>query len=276
MPYPNDGSLAAYYAAESGSLLVDSSGNGRTLTLTGGVTSVAGKVGNAADFPGGAFGSGNGHLEIPAATVAGVSALSCCGWFKLDTLGTIDLRPIFAFSDAGANNLFYFTPANNSSTNRPLVVGKFGGVQYSAALTTAFVTGTWYFFGVAFSAKGLFLYIGYGQADFQGASASTSGNGTINYTTNNLGKHVTNLGPLLDGQIDEFAVFRRHLYEAEFRAIWNNGAGHTYAEVAAIPEITVAGSDQPKLIQRNTRSLKIAGQTSRIVPASGRMYPRPE
>ena len=101
-----DANLKAYYRFESGALTTDSSGNSKTLTTTGTVTSVAGgKFNNTASAT---FNISNYLQSTPLASAIATGDVSFGCWFKKNGAPSVAQGTVLATGDfGGTNERFY-------------------------------------------------------------------------------------------------------------------------------------------------------------------------
>lgn len=184
--------LLAFYKLDDAT---DASGNGNTLTNTGGVTFGSGKIGNAASF------NDSNRLESPVSIPLGTAATISC-WFKPTVLnytyGTI---------------VGFFTGLNLAVSNsNTITVDDF---------TQPFISGpsvsenTWYHVVVKVESGVCYLYV----------------NGSI-YTQQNSILQTTpsfkiggELGDYFTGQIDAVGIWNRALNGTEITELYNSGSG---------------------------------------------------
>ena len=201
--------LIAYYSFED--LLVDSSGNGNTLTNTNGVTQGAGVIGNAANFV--AASSQTLNLTDRPSLDFTASGFSVACWAKVT--GTSNR----AFVQKG--------PSNNPAAYEWRLALNGGSLQMSVsdgtaagAGTTAPTVGMWGFcFGSWDAGTGEIL------ASLNAGTPATATKATIlNLTTDMLIGGFN----LMDGLIDEVGIWNRVLSPGNIADLYNLGNGRTY------------------------------------------------
>jgi hypothetical protein len=120
------GCLAAYNFDSTSALLVDSTGNGNTLTNHGTVTSVSGLLGNAANFVAGS----SQYLSLSGGSTPNLAALAewtVCGWFNYTTTN-LGLVPLFVFSDGTTRSVgLYMGDGTHGSTAGTLIIAPSSG-----------------------------------------------------------------------------------------------------------------------------------------------------
>jgi len=224
MPATNPGTtgLEAYLAYESGALTTDSH-NSHTLTNQNTVTSVAGKVGNAANF----VGASSQKLYILDANCGALDVGDSSFWFSLwfkvtSTAGAQVLTNKFTSATAGPWSLFL-----NGSTLTWRIFGTptLADVTWGTAISTA----TWYHVACWYTAgggeRGVVVNAGTPVTVASGVTAVAS-SGDLN-----IGGAA---GAYTTGNLDEFAIYLRAKPTAdELTWLFNAGAGRTYAELSA-------------------------------------------
>lgn len=209
--------LAAFYKLDG---LTDSSGNGNALTNDNGVSFVAGKIGNAAQF------DGTNWLESSSLDLSGLSEFTICFWVQ--------------HLDVSADELNEVTGDWHSGVG-PIIV-TFGGLsQFSAfgfsslgvrintslgAFTVLDATqrnADWRFIAIRLSESGLQLKTN----SENWITTAVSGGATLDATEGAF--YVGDGGdesPLADeDKLDAFGVWNRALSDSSILALYNNGTG---------------------------------------------------
>lgn len=166
------GSKLGQYEFSSGAFLTDSSGNGRTLTNTNGVTQISnGKYGSAADF-----GTNNTSKQLERSEdIWGGTALSFAAWVKPHNFNDV-VVPFDYHSDAGTLKQLYCYAT--SSTNLTLQQFKVG-IEYSTvSATVSWTAGKWHHVAYTLSGAGGTGKI-YFNGDEVGSQGFASGNGNV-------------------------------------------------------------------------------------------------
>jgi len=206
---------------------IDSSGNGRNLTLVGSLSNPAGLLGNSAS----GF-SGNDYLITPSglAPLSGKRTYSCWVYFNSNDIGyqiiwgqggTEDYQSTYPFIIETNNQITsWFTTENGYWTN-----GIDSGIIPD--------TDVWYHLVLTFDGSIGILYVNgtsVGSSEYSGSILAPDIDRFL------LGKYYTDINyndnefnPLpLDGKIDEVGVWDRALSQEEITSLYNAGAGKTY------------------------------------------------
>jgi hypothetical protein len=96
----------------SGTSAADATGNGKTATVNGGGTWIAGRIGNAVNLSG-----TSQYVSIPAGILAGASACTIATWVRLDTIA--NWVRIFDLGTGSTANMFLTAPASPSPAAAP-------------------------------------------------------------------------------------------------------------------------------------------------------------
>ena len=213
--------LEAYWKLnETGtSARADSKGS-NTLTAGATMSHAAGKIGNAASFDAGAA----SLLSIAdnASLSFGDEDMAITGWLKFTTES--EAHVLSKEDETNREYLIYYSPSlhklsfyvSADGTTSHLVQADSFGVM---------TTGTWYFFYCEHdpAANTLRISINDGTKD----SAAHSGgilNGTAPFRVGNNSDSSQGVA----GLVDEVAIWRRKLTDAEVTLLYNGGAGATY------------------------------------------------
>jgi len=211
-----DGILAYWNLNDNGSggvSLVDSTGNGYTLTNNGGVTLGTGIIGGDAVF------NGSSYLYDPAGALPVSQTFSVVGWVYGASLTSGDQR---MYDDSGGIGLQ--TSAGLFGGNFCVAVnGNIGPNFYDTGLT--FTNNSWNFFAVTLdSSFNLTYYVNQNSASIN--IGSSHGPWSSKPTTLGVdGDHATGF---LTGSLDEIGVWSRALTPTEVNELWNSGFGNTY------------------------------------------------
>lgn len=194
--------LQAFYKLDDTS---DSSGNGNTLTNSGGVTFASGKIGNAAVF------DGSNYLTIPSSPSLVLA----------DTSWNISLWVNFNTVAGGEQNIIEsFTPPAGPGWTLYLINGNIEFYTGSEPITTVSVQANqWYNIVVNRNDQGdLKIFIN-GNLEYTGSHNVTSFEGDWV-----IGSRGTD-SSFLNGSMDAVGIWNRALSDAEIAALYNNGAG---------------------------------------------------
>lgn len=218
-------SLVAYWRADeaSGDML-DSSGNGRTLTANGSPGSRAGKLGNARDF----VPASSQYCSTSDATVLGTISDSAgwtiAGWLYSDT-PTATREVCGHFNGASAEGLLVWH-YDTFTAARELVVQWWA--NGSAPVTTwtgvSMTSGAWNFFAIKYDAVADRVYAR--SNGTTGSGVSCAGKTFTNYAAGfYLGRSRSSGATYWDGGMDDVGVWSRALTGAELDSLYNSGAG---------------------------------------------------
>lgn len=223
-------SLVAHWSLAA---LTDDSG-GNTLSNNGGVTFVAGKVGNCANFA--AASSQNLQIADNANLSMGDINLTIAGWFYLATKPASAMTPLSKWNFTTANRE-YFISWSNVTDRFTFLVSPDGVVSTTVTANNlgAPTLATFYFLLAEHDAVNNITTIAAnnGVAD---SAAHTTGvfNGT---STFGLGCITSApVGNFWDGRIDQVGIWKRLLTASEKSALYNNGNGLAFADFATVGE----------------------------------------
>ncbi|MGG4144057.1 LamG-like jellyroll fold domain-containing protein [Paenibacillus algorifonticola] len=197
----------------SGTSAADASGNGKTATLSGGITWAAGHASNAVNFNG-----TTGYGSLPAGIVSSLNDFTIATWVKLNSVS--DWTRIFDFGTGTTANMF-LTPSPGGAGLRFAITNSGSGGEQRISTTTAFPTGVWKHVGVTLSGNTASLYV-------DGVLVGTNANMTLkpsslgNTTLNYLGRSQYTGDPYLNGGLDDFRIYNRALSAAEMTTLFNS------------------------------------------------------
>jgi hypothetical protein len=209
--------LVAYYKLDdpSGGTRFDSAGTNH-LTDNGGVGSVIGKQGNAADFDA----ANNEYLDGGDILDIGDGSLTVSCWFKTTSSNTI--VPLIGKPWGGNKPGRYAIFLSNGEVQG--LVQDTAGTK-SVASASTYNDGNWHLaVQVIDRTNGLFLYADNTLVD----SATGAITGTLNSPDSFVIGLYSNLGTYLDGDVDESGIWKRALTAPERTQLYNGGAGITY------------------------------------------------
>jgi len=200
--------LQAYlkFDETSGTSAADATGNGWTGTLVNSPTWVAGYSNNSVNLSG-----SSQYVTLPAGVVSNLNDFTISAWVKQTSIST--WSRIFDFGTGttiymfltprnGANNFVRFAITVNGNANEQQIDG-----------TAALPTGVWTHVAVTLSGSKGVLYVGgvpVGTNNAMTLTPASLGNTTLNY----VGKSQYN-DPYLNGQVDEFRIYRSALSPGE-------------------------------------------------------------
>ncbi|MDI6756455.1 MAG: LamG domain-containing protein [Endomicrobiia bacterium] len=224
--------LIARYPLESP---YDSSGNARTLTVTGAtVDTTTFKLGGA----GYNFDGVDDEMSSTATGLDGLTAFSASLWVYLDTKGNGERFINKGEGNAAVANANAFSIGLDGSVDQKgrfrLYVGD-GTTEATIVSDSAFSTGVWVHMVCVWDGTTIKMYLNNAQ---QTQTASISGTmPNINDTTYpfSLGMRIYNTTTkdlYMDGRLDEIVIWSRALTTTEISQLYNGGTGR---EVSAWP-----------------------------------------
>ena len=196
-----DGLLAFYKLSNTS----DSSGRGNTLTNNDGVTFVAGKIGNAAEF------DTTNYLSRAAAILNGASAATITCWFKI----------------TGENNEYFLIAGGETEESFSLVnvdgdiKGFFTntGDNFFAGAENA-QDGEWHFAAIRYTPTTFKIWCDGSTNEQTGTYNAIGDSEYFSIGANWDGEFLQ-----FDGQIDAVGIWNRALSDGEIDALYNNGTG---------------------------------------------------
>ena len=211
-----DGLLAFYKLSDTS----DSSGRGNTLTNNDGVTFVAGKIGNAAEF------DGENYLETESVDLTGLTALTICFWVQHEDEEGDVLNEVAGDWDAGSGPIFI----GFGGLGQEVLYGYATlGVRINTSVDDFTVidptdrNSDWRFVAIRYTGTSLQLRTN------NGAWITTVVTGSPPLDLTNGYFRIGDGGdgvPLADGdKLDAFGIWGRALSDAEIDALYNNGTG---------------------------------------------------
>jgi hypothetical protein len=201
----DQGLVALYHFDEtSGTTSADSSGNGNTATMQGGVTFSPGVRGNAATFSG-----ANQYVTLPTGIVSGLTNFSISAWLY-QTLAGHGHR-VFDFGTGTTVNMF-LTP--DGDVLRYAVTTGGHGAEEDLLTGGTLPISIWQHLTVTQAAANAILYLD-GIVVAQNV-ATTLHPSSLGVTTQNwIGRSQYADNPYLTGKVDEFRIYDRALTAAE-------------------------------------------------------------
>jgi len=202
---------AALYPADqtSGTSLTDTSGNGRTGTLSG-ATFVGGHIGNAVRIAGGAQ-----FVDLPDGLVQSCANFTFAAWVNL--AANPNWNRIFDFGSSTTTNMF-LTPRAGGATVRFAITTGGGGAEQRISLAQDFPLNQWRHVAVVLSGNTGRLYIG-------GTEVASNTNLTLdplnlgNTLNNWLGRSQYSADPRMNGMIDDVRISCRAFTSQEIAAL---------------------------------------------------------
>jgi hypothetical protein len=209
---------------------IDSSGNGRNLTLVGSLSNPAGLIGNSAT----GFSNSN-YLITPSglAPLSGQRTYSAWVYFNSNDIGYQMIFVEGGSSDYQSTQPFY-VEVNNTITSL-FTTALPEDNTWTNVMGTAIVpnTGVWYHLVQTLDGSIGKFYV---NGNLEASSAYSDPIAAPDIDRFLLGRYYTNIdynenasNPLvLDGKLDEVGVWNRALSQAEVTSLYNAGAGKTY------------------------------------------------
>lgn len=206
--------LAHYQFNETtGTVAADASGNGRTASLVGGASWVAGRSGNAVNLSG-----TSQYVALPSGILAGAAAGTVATWVRLDTVA--NWQRVFDFGSGTGVNMF-LTPRSSGGTARfAITTGGSGGEQRINA-PAALPTGAWTHVAVTLGGGLGVLYVNGSEVARNAAMTLTPA--SLGSTTQNWVGRSQYADPYLDGAVDGLRVYSRALAASEVASLFTSG-----------------------------------------------------
>ncbi len=206
--------LVAWYKMDEteGTVVSDSSGNGKNGTLIGGPSWEPGKIGNAVHL------QSRKYVKLPEGLVSSLSDFTISGWVKLDYA-----YKWYRIFDFGSNTSVYmqFTTANNESVAQFGITLNDWQSEQRVDGSIGISAGKWHHFAITLLNKTGIMYID---------GKNVSGKKYLSLCPLNLGKTVNNyLGRShyqddrnnLQGLLDDFRIYNRALNPTEIAALFS-------------------------------------------------------
>lgn len=212
--------LTAYYALDEASgNAIDSSGNGRTLTLTGTVgAGSGGPLGSYRSFPGG---SGHHLSRSDAAFHPGSTPYSACGWAYMTNTGQSNFPVLFGVTDNTTNREWWVLI--NTSNQFSATASTPGNASTAINVSSAWSAAAWYLVAVVWDGTNLKLSIN-GAAFTTVAYSGPVFSGTAQFKIGALGNAS------LNGRMAGVGVWiGRVLTLTDIQTLYNGGSGLPYS-----------------------------------------------
>ncbi|MFT3787364.1 MAG: alginate lyase family protein [Tepidisphaeraceae bacterium] len=207
----------------TGTTANDSTNNGHTGTLVGGVTWTAGKAGSAV-----ALNGSTGYVSLPTGVVEDVDDFTISAWVNLSTAAT--WSRIFDFGD-DRGRWMYLTPRNGNGVVEFATSTVYGYNKQTVTGTATLPTNQWVHVAVTLSDDVGRLYVnGALVGSTVGMAFPPS---QIRSTTRNwIGRSQFAADPYLNGKVDDFRITRGAMTTGE---IYTLATGATAPAVPAAP-----------------------------------------
>ncbi|QYR22777.1 fibronectin type III domain-containing protein [Paenibacillus sp. sptzw28] len=205
-----DTSLITWYKFNqtSGTAAADSSGYANNGILNGGAAWTTGQLGNAVDLDG-----TDDYASLPAGIVSGADTITVAAWVNLDTVS--NWARIFDFG-SGTSTYMFLTPSNGAGKIR-FAIKNNGSSEQIIDGTSALAAGGWHHVAVTLNGATGILYVDGAEAGRN--SAMTLKPSDMGATTQNrIGRSQYN-DPYLNGLVDDFRIYTRHLTAGEIAAL---------------------------------------------------------
>ncbi|MDI1461395.1 glycoside hydrolase family 127 protein [Catellatospora sp. KI3] len=197
----------------AGTSAADATGNGKTATVAGGATWVAGRTGNAVNLSG-----SSQYVSLPAGILAGASAFTAATWVRLDAV--TNWARLFDFGTGTTANMF-LVPSSSSGTARFAITTSGSGGEQRINAPSALPTGVWTHVAVTIGGGVGILYVN--GAEVARNSAMTLTPGSLGSTTQNWIGRSQYSDPYLDGAVDSFRLYSRALTAGEVANLYSTG-----------------------------------------------------
>ncbi len=212
---PPPPTFVAWYKFDetSGTSAADSSGNGKTATLAGTTTWVAGRSANAVHLDG-----SSGYAKLPNGILANVNDFTVAAWVKLDSVPA--WSRVFDFG-TGTGSYMFLTPKSGSGTARFAITTGGWSTEQQINGTAALPSGAWTHVAVTLAGNTGTLYVN---------GAAVGSNTGITLRPSSLGGTTqTWLGrsqyadPYLPGALDNMRLYSRALAASEISSLYSAG-----------------------------------------------------
>lgn len=198
----------------AGTSAADATGNGRTASVAGGGTWVAGRTGNAVNLSG-----SSQYVSLPSGILAGATACTVATWVRLDAV--TNWARLFDFGTGTTANMF-LVPSSSSGTARFAITTSGSGGEQRINAPSALPTGVWTHVAVTVGAGVGILYVN--GAEVARNASMTLTPGALGSTSQNwIGRSQYSGDPYLDGAVDSFRVYSRVLTASEVSGLHSTG-----------------------------------------------------
>ncbi len=204
--------LAHYQLDEdSGTTASDTSGGGRTATLSGGASFVSGRTGNAVSLSG-----SSQYVAMPTGVLAGAEQFTFAAWVRLDTVST--WTRVFDFGTGSSVNMF-LTARSDTGTPRFAITTGGNGKEQRINGPAALPTGTWTHVAVTLSGDTGILYVN--KAEVARTTGMTLTPASLGGSTsrNWIGRSQYSSDPYLDGLVDDVRLYPSALSASAIAAL---------------------------------------------------------
>jgi hypothetical protein len=208
------GLVALYpFDQSSGTTAVDTSGNAKNGTLTGGASFGTGIINNDLSLAG-----ANGYVDLPDGLLGAVHDFTVAIWVRVRTDKT--WQRVFDFGSSTTVNMFLTPHTTTTGFLRFAITTGGNGAEQALNGTAALPTGVWKHVVVVLGSSGGILYIDGAQVATNAALALRPSD--LGATTNNwIGRSQYAADPYFDGEIDDFRLYLRALTAGEVTTLYN-------------------------------------------------------
>jgi O-glycosyl hydrolase len=234
---PSVNPVVWYKADESsGSTLADSSGNGKTATLTGSYGFTTGVSGNAVNLTG-------GNASLPTGIVSALGDFTIAAWIKPTSIDS--WARVFDFG-TGTSNYMFFTP-KTSDTSLPRFAITTGSGEQTINSSVAISASTWTHIAITLSGNTATLYIN-GVVAGVNTSMTLRPSSLGSTSQNYIGKSQYSWDATFKGAVDDFRIYERALSVSEVTALANTP-----------PTVATAAAASPSTVTDTTTALSVLG-----------------
>ncbi|HEY7483994.1 MAG TPA: beta-L-arabinofuranosidase domain-containing protein [Streptosporangiaceae bacterium] len=193
----------------AGTSAADATGGGRTATLTGGTSWVAGHAGNAVSLNG-----STGYVRLPNGILDSIGDFTVAMWVRLNAVAA--WSRVFDLG-SGTQASMFLTPQSSSGTARFAITTGGAGAEQRINAPSALPTGAWTHVAVTLAGNLGILYVD--KAEVARNTAITLRPGSISGSTQNYLGRSQYADPFLNGALDDFRLYSRALSASEIQAL---------------------------------------------------------
>lgn len=209
----------------SGTIVSDTSGNGKNGTTSGTVSWDTGKNGNALSLSG-----TNSYAQLPTGIMSGTTDFTIATWVKVNA--NSDWARIFDFGQDTSKYMMLTADAGGTTGLRFAITNSGNGNEQQINTNTTLATNTWKHVAITKSGSTGIMYID---------GVEVARNNSMTITPNDLGATTKNYigksqfsDPYLNGSIDDFIIYSRGLAATEIQALYGSGAVTPAVDVALL------------------------------------------
>lgn len=267
MAFPTTGLVSYWKLDEASGNATDSKGS-NTLTNVGTTTYSTGKISNAAQFL-----RSSKYLESSTTTgLAPTTAFSINAWVKWDSLTDNALNGLISKMN-GTSTAYRTGIVRYSSINYAFFfdIGTTGGStnRSQSVIMTAPNNGQWYMYTYTFNGPTAKMYIDGTLFFTDNAAPATCQAGTAPFRLG-YGDSADGTGPEgMNGMLDEVGFWNTELSQSDVTALYNAGAGLTYATAGGGTISTNKTTQEYLNIKAGTSGLTKQEAINRLAGTSG-------